>query len=235
MAKKDIDVVTIHGNGGVLFHKPKQKVDRTMYLQNKHFHFDYTFNEDASNDLVYRWSPSFSSNSCFPVIFEKPLPILHGNIKGDNYNYGDMIVYTCVPGFELQGHGVQICQGDRTWSGSQPECVVTSCGPPPIVENAADGTWSSPAPTCEASKGCEKPGGFINWKVLEQSLVSWKALRFFCNKGYALQGESLVACMGNGSWSSPFPICTRKATNHNYSTAYITSPLNRIHLQRTTK
>ncbi|XP_027034202.2 uncharacterized protein LOC113663192 [Tachysurus fulvidraco] len=155
--------------------------------------------------------------------------------------------------YGFSGHCVQICQGDRTWSGSQPECVVTSCGAPPIVENAvslptgesyqsnvtyicnagknlvgpqnltrqADGTWSSPAPTCEASKGCEKPGGFINWKVLEQS--SWKSLEFFCNAGYTLQGESLVVFMGNGSWSSTFPICTHKATNHNYSTAYIKS------------
>ncbi|KAI5629830.1 sushi, von Willebrand factor type A, EGF and pentraxin domain-containing protein 1 isoform X1 [Silurus asotus] len=191
-------------------------------------------------ELFGRWSPPFSSNSCVPVTCEKPLPILHGNIRGENYNYGDMIIYTCSPGFELHGHDVQICQGDRTWSGSPPECVATSCGPPPVVENAAslptgesyqsnvtyicntgmnligpqnvtcqaDGTWSSPAPTCEAPKGCEKPEGLLNGKVQEQSLVSWKALEFFCNKGYTLQGESLIVCMGNGSWSSPFPICT---------------------------
>lgn len=54
MAKKEIDVVTIPGNGVLLFHEPKQKVDLTKYLENQSFHFDYSFDEDASNDLVYR-------------------------------------------------------------------------------------------------------------------------------------------------------------------------------------
>lgn len=54
MAKKEIDVVTIPGNGVLLFHEPKQKVDLTKYLDNQPFHFDYSFDEDASNDLVYR-------------------------------------------------------------------------------------------------------------------------------------------------------------------------------------
>lgn len=55
MAKKEIDVVTIPGNGVLLFHEPKQKVDLTKYLDNQPFHFDYSFDEDASNDLVYRY------------------------------------------------------------------------------------------------------------------------------------------------------------------------------------
>lgn len=54
IAKKEIDVVTIPGNGVLLFHEPKQKVDLTKYLDNQPFHFDYSFDEDASNDLVYR-------------------------------------------------------------------------------------------------------------------------------------------------------------------------------------
>ncbi|XP_017574246.1 sushi, von Willebrand factor type A, EGF and pentraxin domain-containing protein 1 isoform X1 [Pygocentrus nattereri] len=192
--------------------------------------------------LFGRWSPSFSSNSCVPVICEKPLPLLHGNIEGKSYNYGDMVMYTCLPGFELQGDNVQICQRDKTWSGAQPLCVAISCSSPPFVENAvlvatgesyesnvtyfcnsgleligsqsltcqADGTWSLPAPTCKVPEGCARPDRILNGKLQEHSLASGKALEFFCDKGYTLQGESLVACMGNGSWSSPFPICTPK-------------------------
>ncbi|XP_051556833.1 kinesin-like protein KIF2C [Myxocyprinus asiaticus] len=56
LAKKEIDVVTIPGKGALLLHEPKQKVDLTKYLENQTFHFDYSFDEDATNDLVYRFT-----------------------------------------------------------------------------------------------------------------------------------------------------------------------------------
>ncbi|XP_048039857.1 sushi, von Willebrand factor type A, EGF and pentraxin domain-containing protein 1 isoform X2 [Megalobrama amblycephala] len=189
-----------------------------------------------------KWSPSFSSKSCVPVICEKPLPIPNGLVEGKSYNYGDIISYTCLPGFELQGDSVQICQGDKTWSGTQAVCAV-SCGPPPVVPHAvtlssgqtyqsivsymchpgmrlvgsqnltcqADGTWSLPTPACEVSGGCEKITDLLNGKVHEHNLSSGRALEFHCDKGYTLQGESLIMCVGNGSWSSPFPVCIPKS------------------------
>uniref|UniRef100_A0A671N2N6 Kinesin-like protein n=1 Tax=Sinocyclocheilus anshuiensis TaxID=1608454 RepID=A0A671N2N6_9TELE len=66
LAKKEIDVVTIPGNGALLLHEPKQKVDLTKYLENQTFHFDYSFDEDATNDLVYR----FSAKPLVKTIFE---------------------------------------------------------------------------------------------------------------------------------------------------------------------
>ncbi|XP_030630467.1 kinesin-like protein KIF2C [Chanos chanos] len=66
IAKKEIDVVTIPGNGTLLFHEPKQKVDLTKYLDNQTFHFDYSFDEEASNDLVYR----FTAKPLVQTIFE---------------------------------------------------------------------------------------------------------------------------------------------------------------------
>ncbi|XP_053293844.1 kinesin-like protein KIF2C isoform X2 [Pleuronectes platessa] len=52
--KKEIDVVSVPGNGTVLLHEPKTKVDLTKYLDNQVFHFDYSFDETAANDLVYK-------------------------------------------------------------------------------------------------------------------------------------------------------------------------------------
>lgn len=66
LAKKEIDVVTIPGNGVLLLHEPKQKVDLTKYLENQTFHFDYSFDEDATNDLVYR----FTAKPLVKTIFE---------------------------------------------------------------------------------------------------------------------------------------------------------------------
>ncbi|XP_072543041.1 kinesin-like protein KIF2C isoform X2 [Salminus brasiliensis] len=66
ITKKEIDVVSIPGNGVLLFHEPKQKVDLTKYLDNQIFHFDYSFDEDTTNDLVYR----FTAKPLVKTIFE---------------------------------------------------------------------------------------------------------------------------------------------------------------------
>lgn len=54
LSRKDIDVVSIPGKGTVLVHEPKQKVDLTKYLENQVFRFDYSFDETATNDLIFK-------------------------------------------------------------------------------------------------------------------------------------------------------------------------------------
>lgn len=55
MNKKEIDVVSVPGQGALLVHEPRQKVDLTKYLDNQAFQFDYSFDESATNDLVYKY------------------------------------------------------------------------------------------------------------------------------------------------------------------------------------
>nr|XP_057924624.1 kinesin-like protein KIF2C isoform X2 [Doryrhamphus excisus] len=64
--RKEIDVVSVPGRGGLLVHEPKQKVDLTKYLDNQIFRFDYSFDETATNDLVYR----FTAKPLVQSIFE---------------------------------------------------------------------------------------------------------------------------------------------------------------------
>ncbi|XP_040000688.1 kinesin-like protein KIF2C isoform X2 [Xiphias gladius] len=64
--KKEIDVVSVPGKGVLLVHEPKQKVDLTKYLDNQIFHFDYSFDETATNDLVYK----FTAKPLVQSIFE---------------------------------------------------------------------------------------------------------------------------------------------------------------------
>ncbi|XP_054889816.1 kinesin-like protein KIF2C isoform X2 [Poeciliopsis prolifica] len=54
--KKEIDVVSVPGKGTLLVHEPKQKVDLTKYLENQVFHFDYSFDENSTNELVYKFT-----------------------------------------------------------------------------------------------------------------------------------------------------------------------------------
>ncbi|XP_054623181.1 kinesin-like protein KIF2C isoform X2 [Dunckerocampus dactyliophorus] len=64
--RKEIDVVSVPGRGALLVHEPKQKVDLTKYLDNQIFQFDYSFDETATNDLVYR----FTAKPLVQSIFE---------------------------------------------------------------------------------------------------------------------------------------------------------------------
>uniref|UniRef100_W5M3N8 Kinesin-like protein n=1 Tax=Lepisosteus oculatus TaxID=7918 RepID=W5M3N8_LEPOC len=66
LAKKEIDVVSVPGKGMLLLHEPKQKVDLTKYLENQIFRFDYSFDESATNDIVYR----FTAKPLVQTVFE---------------------------------------------------------------------------------------------------------------------------------------------------------------------
>jgi len=52
--KKEVDVVTVPNKDIVVAHEPKQKVDLTKYLENQTFRFDYSFDENSTNEMVYR-------------------------------------------------------------------------------------------------------------------------------------------------------------------------------------
>jgi len=50
-----VDVVTVPNKDVVIAHEPKQKVDLTKYLENQTFRFDYSFDENSTNEMVYRF------------------------------------------------------------------------------------------------------------------------------------------------------------------------------------
>ncbi|XP_046862709.1 kinesin-like protein KIF2A [Xenia sp. Carnegie-2017] len=56
LGKKEVDVITIPDKENTVVHEPKTKVDLTKYLDNHKFRFDYSFDETATNELVYRYT-----------------------------------------------------------------------------------------------------------------------------------------------------------------------------------
>uniref|UniRef100_A0A915ATW4 Kinesin-like protein n=1 Tax=Parascaris univalens TaxID=6257 RepID=A0A915ATW4_PARUN len=54
--KKEIEVITIPNRDHVIVHQPQVKVDLTKCLENQKFRFDYTFDENSSNEMVYRFT-----------------------------------------------------------------------------------------------------------------------------------------------------------------------------------
>lgn len=54
LSRKEIDVVTVPNKDHIVVHQPQVKVDLTKYIENQKFRFDYTFDEDSDNEMVYR-------------------------------------------------------------------------------------------------------------------------------------------------------------------------------------
>jgi kinesin family protein 2/24 len=65
MQKKDIDVITIPSKNLLIVHEPKQKVDLTRYLENHNFRFDYAFDENSDNEIVYKYTARPLVNTIF--------------------------------------------------------------------------------------------------------------------------------------------------------------------------
>jgi len=56
MKRKEVDVTTCPNKDQVIIHQPMTKVDLTKYLDNNVFRFDYAFDENATNELVYKYT-----------------------------------------------------------------------------------------------------------------------------------------------------------------------------------
>ncbi|XP_066479679.1 kinesin-like protein KIF2C isoform X1 [Tiliqua scincoides] len=66
LGKKDCDIITVVNKNSILVHEPKVKVDLTKYLENQPFRFDFSFDEKASNEMVY-W---FTARPLVQTVFE---------------------------------------------------------------------------------------------------------------------------------------------------------------------
>uniref|UniRef100_A0A8C7FXD6 Sushi, von Willebrand factor type A, EGF and pentraxin domain-containing protein 1 n=1 Tax=Oncorhynchus kisutch TaxID=8019 RepID=A0A8C7FXD6_ONCKI len=137
----------------------------------------------AECQLGGSWSPGLSSVSCGLVVCEKPPLLPHGITEGDSYSYGDIVLYTCLPGFEMKVMSDTILYHHD------------------IVLFALFQVYHI---------GCDIPKELLNGRVQEENLTTGRAVAFQCDKGYALKGDTLVVCMGDGTWSSTFPFCQPK-------------------------
>ncbi|XP_076341314.1 kinesin-like protein KIF2A isoform X1 [Tachypleus tridentatus] len=56
IGKREVDVITVPNKELIAVHEPKLKVDLTKYLENQQFRFDYAFDENSDNEIVYRFT-----------------------------------------------------------------------------------------------------------------------------------------------------------------------------------
>uniref|UniRef100_A0A8B9HXL3 Sushi, von Willebrand factor type A, EGF and pentraxin domain-containing protein 1 n=1 Tax=Astyanax mexicanus TaxID=7994 RepID=A0A8B9HXL3_ASTMX len=169
---------------------------------------------------------------CRPKPCSLPSNLTNVVVAGDQLTpVGGTITISCKPGFYLEGPGLSECGLFGRWSPSfsSNSCVLVFCDKPhPLLHGIIKGESYSYGDTVTytclpgfelqvcpndylAPEDCPRPESILHGKVQEHSQANGgKALEIFCDKGYALQGDSHIVCMENGSWSSPFPICSRK-------------------------
>lgn len=75
---------------------------------------------------------SYTGVSCGP-----PLYVANGVVRGAVFQFGDVVVYSCYPGYTMEGSSRSVCLENGTWI------------PPPTCKGSASnwpvvsGTWSS--------------------------------------------------------------------------------------------
>ncbi|KAK2521486.1 Svep1 [Columba livia] len=166
------------------------------------------------------WStevPSCKAINCLP-----PQPIENGFVEGADYSYGAMVIYSCVPGFQLSGLAMQTCE-ESGWSSSTPTCLPTDCGLPPHIdfgeymqvrhgERRSDQGSVTESPFLSHMLLADNLKGF-NSSLKEDSATQLTTFLFgtiilyTCYSGYELLGNPILACQEDGTWNGTAPAC----------------------------
>ncbi|KAF4018264.1 hypothetical protein G4228_009938 [Cervus hanglu yarkandensis] len=126
---------------------------------------------------------------CIIAKCEPPPTISNGRHNGgdeDFYTYGSSVTYSCDPDFSMLGQASISCRVENktigVWSPSPPSCKKVICVQPVVK----DGKITS---------------GFGPTYTYQQSIV------YACDKGFRLEGDSLIRCEADNSWNPPPPTC----------------------------
>nr|XP_028594815.1 CUB and sushi domain-containing protein 2 isoform X3 [Podarcis muralis] len=131
-----------------------------------------------------RWSGSLPhcSGSLEGLCGDPGIPshgIRHG---GNELSVESTVWFSCEPGYTLRGSLQRICQANGSWSGTQPECEVISCGNPGTPSNAI--------------------------VTFNDGLVFSSSIIYKCRDGYYSTGVLSRHCTVNGTWTGSTPECT---------------------------
>uniref|UniRef100_A0A8V5H791 Uncharacterized protein n=1 Tax=Melopsittacus undulatus TaxID=13146 RepID=A0A8V5H791_MELUD len=187
----------------------KYSVTNFHYGQTVRYSCDRGFQLQGEETLKCLETGEWSTEvpSCKPINCQPPQPIENGFVEGADYSYGAMVIYSCVPGFQLSGLAMQTCE-ESGWSSSTPTCIPADCGLPPHIDFVADkdGAWNGSAPACvsiECTLLSPPENGFLHFT--ENTLGS--AVQYTCKPGFTLVGSDTRLCLPSRQWSDAAPYC----------------------------
>ncbi|XP_060618494.2 sushi, von Willebrand factor type A, EGF and pentraxin domain-containing protein 1 isoform X2 [Anolis sagrei] len=166
--------------------------------------------------------------SCRPITCDPPQPIENGFVEGADYSYGAMVIYSCIPGFQLSGLAMQTCE-ESGWSSVSPVCLPTDCGLPPHIDFGGyitisneekpygqegilqEGSHTANPPIfsliLENQKDMQSSSRAINTLPLSGYLYG-ATIMYSCFLGYELLGNSVLSCQEDGMWNGSAPVCS---------------------------
>lgn len=102
----------------------------------------------------------------------------------DSYQFGDEIHFSCAEGYVLESEAASAltCMERGRWSSQLPVCIPVTC---PSVSHLDHGLVSASG----------------------DGASSGSTIRFSCNEGFRLDGQSQITCQADGRWSAPIPEC----------------------------
>ncbi|XP_038604790.1 complement decay-accelerating factor isoform X3 [Tachyglossus aculeatus] len=146
----------------------------------------------GNRDLVCGNDGNWSSPppECKVVSCENPV-VQDGVLENPSkppYSYETTLIFSCKPGFTLEGSAKITCDSNSKWTPDPPKCLkkATLCPPP---QNIANGAWQR--------NGSEE-------------LVAGASVFYTCDSGFSLIGNRDLVCGSDGTWNGPPPEC--KAT-----------------------
>ncbi|XP_038062004.1 mannan-binding lectin serine protease 1-like [Patiria miniata] len=117
----------------------------------------------------------------------RPCPSLaapaYGSMIGSNFTFKQSVTFLCKAGYSVNGSSSRTCQGNGTWSGTQPFCQIVTCDTPPPIGN----------------------GRILFYSGSNFSYTN--SIGYECDRFYELHGMSFRECQANATWSFPNPTC----------------------------
>ncbi|KAL1115089.1 hypothetical protein AAG570_007120 [Ranatra chinensis] len=133
--------------------------------------------------------PSGNWSAHIPVCESMECPDLgtlsDGNLRASilSREVGGQVVFSCTPGYGLNGPAHSTCLPTGEWATPLPTCREVQCPAPGVPEN-----------------------GFV------QGGAAYKAgdlVQFGCNPDHMMEGQPIIACQENGRWSGAVPKCVK--------------------------
>ncbi|XP_038604792.1 complement decay-accelerating factor isoform X5 [Tachyglossus aculeatus] len=147
----------------------------------------------GNRDLVCGNDGNWSSPppECKVVSCENPV-VQDGVLENPSkppYSYETTLIFSCKPGFTLEGSAKITCDSNSKWTPDPPKCLKKGFCENPVVKNGHVVEQSSPPP------------------YLYQA-----TLRFNCSAGFTMEGNPRIRCE-NGNWIPPPPLCRKTPTS----------------------
>ncbi|XP_026500881.2 sushi, von Willebrand factor type A, EGF and pentraxin domain-containing protein 1 [Vanessa tameamea] len=130
-----------------------------------------------------------------------PLPYGLSELLNGTTHLGSVIQYACTTNYRLVGAVRRVCTEDHQWSDSSPRCEEIRCTEPIVAENSivsVTGNDRMHGRTLIRTSGSTNNGNTYRIGAL---------VKYRCERGYKVVGESLSTCEDTGQWSGVTPRC----------------------------